>query len=72
LKVADELNMNTFPETSQEMYLYSIEIKESQYNSSVFYHKMTDENVKIGLLTTKCFEDVSFLNSLFVIISLDF
>jgi hypothetical protein len=68
LKVADELNMNKFPEINQEMYLYSIEIKESQYNSSVFYNKMTDENVKIGFLTTKCFEDVSYLNILFIII----
>ena len=68
LKVADELNINKFPEINQEMYLYSIEIKETQYNSSVFYHKMTDENVKIGFLTTKCFEDVSYLNILFAII----
>jgi hypothetical protein len=57
--------MKNLPGIDQDIYLYSIEIKESQYNPSFFYKKMTDANTKIGFITTKPFEDVSFKVYLF-------
>lgn len=57
--------MKTLPGIDQDMYLYTIEIKESPYNTNFFYQKMTDANTKIGFITTIPFEDVSFKVYLF-------
>ena len=63
MKLADEFQ-NPNEKFQQEVYVYSIEITEEMFDSTAYFQKILDDNVKIGFIATKCFEDVNFARNL--------
>jgi hypothetical protein len=39
----------TSADEGQDIFLYAINIRDNQFDSSVFYEKMIDDNVKVGV-----------------------